>query len=76
MRPPEAYFCRAATHPDLANDEDAHKHPSNATTTERYSWRVYAGMYCDSCWTQDGRNHDNDATEFDPAAAGENMDPD
>lgn len=37
---------------------------------ERYSMNVYAGMLCDSCWANDGRNHDRD---FDPMDAGEHF---
>jgi hypothetical protein len=39
---------------------------------ERYSMGIYAGMYCDDDWKKDGRNHDR---PFDPADAGERMDP-
>ena len=35
--------------------------------TERYSMQIYAGTYCDTCWGQDGRNHDR---QFDPMDAG------
>ena len=43
---------------------------SNVTTpaVERFSMGVYAGMYCDTCWAEDGRNHDR---QFDPMDAGE-----
>lgn len=40
---------------------------------ERNSMGFYAGMYCDPCWNVDGRNHDR---RFDPADAGETMEPD
>jgi len=35
---------------------------------ERFSMGIYAGMYCDACWREDGRNHDR---AFDPDDAGE-----
>ena len=35
---------------------------------ERFSMGVYAGMYCDECWKNDGRNH---SRQFDPMDAGE-----
>lgn len=40
---------------------------------ERYSMGVYAGMLCDECWKNDGRNHDR---QFDEMDAGERMDED
>jgi hypothetical protein len=35
---------------------------------EQFSMGCYAGMLCESCWENDGRNHDRD---FDPMDAGE-----
>lgn len=57
------YFCRRCA------DEKGAYNPAS----ERYAMRIYAGMYCDVCWEQDGRNNDRD---FDPDDAGESMEPD
>lgn len=54
------YFCRRCI--DDGRITDAY---------ERYSMSVYAGMLCDACWADDGRNHDR---PFDPADAGESLD--
>jgi hypothetical protein len=56
----------------LSDFELAKKYPAG----ERYSWGVYAGMLCNSCWADDGRNHDNDETSFDPDYCGESMEAD
>lgn len=61
VNPLGRYFCRAC----------ADKGMTNVPAEERYSMRVYAGMYCDKCWEKDGRNHDR---EFDPLDAGEHFD--
>ena len=53
------YFCRAC-----ASNKDDESVPAE----ERYSMGIYAGMYCNQCWSIDGRNHDR---EFDPMDAGE-----
>jgi hypothetical protein len=55
------YFCRRCADQGRARD-----------ASERYSMGIYAGMLCDSCWSQDGRNHDR---PFDPDDAGEAYDP-
>ena len=39
---------------------------------ERHSMGCYAGMLCDACWRLDGKNHDR---HFDPADAGETLEP-
>ena len=51
------YFCRRCADKNMGVPAD-----------ERFSMGVYAGMYCDSCWRVDGRNHDR---QFDPMDAGE-----
>ena len=56
------YFCRRCADHGRARD-----------ARERYSMGVYAGMLCDRCWSDDGRNHDR---SFDPDDAGERMDAD
>lgn len=56
------YFCRKCIDSSFIAPAD-----------ERYSMQVYAGMYCDACWENDGRNHDR---EFDPDDAGERMEDD
>jgi hypothetical protein len=44
---------------------------------ERYSFGVYAGRYCDPCWASSGyRDVDDPTARFDPADAGERMEPD
>ena len=55
------YFCRRCADKMIAKPAD-----------ERFSMSVYAGMLCDPCWADDGRNHDR---AFDPMDAGERMDP-
>ena len=54
------YYCRRCADRRIARD-----------ASERYSMGVYAGMLCDACWKDDGRNHDR---QFDPMDAGERMD--
>ena len=56
------YFCHSCADKGIARPAD-----------ERLSMGVYAGMYCDTCWRLDGRNH---CRRFDPTDAGERMDPD
>jgi hypothetical protein len=51
------YFCRKCADRNIVVAAD-----------ERYSMAIYAGMYCDACWSEDGRNHSRD---FDPMDAGE-----
>lgn len=51
------FFCRRCADKNMGVPAD-----------ERYSMDVYAGMYCDACWKDDGRNHDR---QFDPMDAGE-----
>lgn len=51
------YFCRRCANEGMGQ-----------SASERYSMQVYAGMYCDNCWKEDGRNHDR---RFDPMDAGE-----
>lgn len=53
------YFCRRCADKGVGRPAD-----------EQFSMGVYAGMYCDKCWAEDGRNHERD---FDPAYAGERM---
>lgn len=45
---------------------------------EQYSFGVYAGRYCEGrCWASSGFRDATDSTaRFDPADAGESMDPD
>lgn len=43
----------------------------------RYSFGVYAGRYCDRHWAESGyRDVDDPGAVFDPADAGERMEPD
>ena len=51
------YFCRRCAERNIIRAAD-----------ERYSMGIYAGMYCDTCWKDDGRNHNR---QFDPMDAGE-----
>lgn len=51
------YFCRKCADQGIGQPAE-----------ERHSMGVYAGMYCDECWSKDGRNHDR---QFDPLDAGE-----
>jgi hypothetical protein len=51
------YFCRRCADKRIARG-----------ASERYSMGVYAGILCDACWAEDGRNHDR---AFDPMDAGE-----
>lgn len=53
------YFCRRCA--DL-------KDCAHVPAEERYSMGLYAGMLCDACWAEDGKNHDR---PFDPLDAGE-----
>jgi hypothetical protein len=64
-RPLGRYFCR--------NDRAHGDRGPTIPASERYSWGIYAGMYCDACWAQDGRNRGD---TFDPDAAGEHLDED
>ena len=44
---------------------------------ERYSFGIYAGRYCDSCWLESGYRDATDPTaEFDPYYAGERLEED
>lgn len=43
---------------------------------ERFSFGVYAGKYCDRCWSQSGyRDVEDEDTKFDPLDAGEVLEP-
>ena len=55
------FYCRACADRDVVAD-----------ASERHSMGFYAGMYCDPCWSVDGRNH---GRRFDPLDAGERMEP-
>ena len=47
-----------------------------APIKERYSFGCYAGRYCDACWLKSGyRDATDPSAVFDPADAGETMDP-
>lgn len=54
------YFCRRCAEQERLR-----------AACERFSMGCYAGMYCDECWAEDGRNHDR---QFDEADAGEHYD--
>ncbi len=54
------YFCRRCAAQGIGEQ-----------ASERFSMGIYAGMYCDACWKEDGRNHDR---KFDPMDAGEHYD--
>ena len=56
------YFCRSCA--DKIGNE-------SVPAEERFSMSIYAGMYCDKCWENDGLNHDR---QFDPMDAGEHCD--
>jgi hypothetical protein len=44
--------------------------------SERHSMGVYTGRYCDPCWQKSGyRDVEDPTVTFDPADAGESMDP-
>lgn len=48
-----------------------------ADATERYSFGIYAGRYCDACWLESGyRDATDDEAVFDEADAGERMEDD
>ena len=54
-------------------DED---HMTGVWAEERYSFGIYAGKYCDTCWAQSGYRDATDPTAtFDPADAGEALEP-
>jgi hypothetical protein len=68
-RPWEEWAC-AKCHVTNANA------PKGREVSERHSFGVYAGRYCDPCWKESGyRDVDDPDAEFDPADAGESMDP-
>lgn len=56
------YYCRRCADRGVVCD-----------ASERYSMGAYAGMLCDACWRDDGRNHDR---AFDQDDAGESLEPD
>ena len=56
------YFCRSCA--DKIGNE-------SVPGEERYSMGIYAGMYCDRCWDNDGRNNDR---QYDFMDAGEYYD--
>lgn len=63
----ERYACRCRV---------CESHPRGpAWADERYSMGIYAGRYCEEGWKQSGYR-DVDASEFDPAYAGESYDAD
>ena len=41
---------------------------------ERYSFGIYAGKYCDTCWRKSGYK-DERSTGFNPMDAGESLEP-
>ncbi len=44
--------------------------------SEQYSFNIYAGRYCYECWLLSGyRDVDDPWAKFDPADAGESMEP-
>lgn len=51
------YFCRKCAEKEIITP-----------ACERYSMGVSAGMYCDTCWAQDGMDNDK---EYDYLDAGE-----
>lgn len=42
---------------------------------EQYSFGVYAGRYCDACWQYSGYRDVHEHIPFDPADAGEALEP-
>ena len=53
------YYCRRCADRDVMRG-----------ACEHYSMGAYAGMLCERCWSDDGRNHDR---PFDPMDAGEHF---